>query len=170
MAGIADFLRKTFGKKPSNEPKVDYFEYDTEALKKLLERINQQGDLQDQAVPRPLVKLEEFFEGNRDYRSFGFNLNPPPSPQALFDLFRSIREKPEVHDVRVMVNGQEEPDSWPWSDTVWLITSAKPEEVKNWLDGPFQADDLISGFDQESRKVEHYQIPQGMNAIGVWWD
>lgn len=165
-----DFIRKILGKSRSKESKVDYFRYDPEALKKLLERINQQGDLQDQEIPRPLVTLEEFFEGNHDSGSIGCNLNPPPPPQAFYDLFRSIREKAEVNDVRVMIIGQDEPGSWPFSDTIWLITSAMPDEVKNWLGDQFQADDLILGFEQDCRKLERYHIPQGMRAIGVWWD
>jgi hypothetical protein len=152
------------------KPAVDYFAFDPEALKQLVERINQNGDLRDQEIPRPLVTLEDFFEGNNDSGSIGYNLNPPPSPQEFYDLFRSIREKSEVYDVRVMVNGQEEPNSWPWSDTIWLVTSAKPDRVKDWLGEHFQADDLVIGFELDNRKLEEYQLPEGMNAIGVWWD
>ncbi len=149
---------------------TDYFGHDPEALRRLLQRAGQLGDLQDQDAPRPLVTLEEFFEGNHDFASIGFNLDPPPSPQAIYRLFRSIRDKTDVQDVRVMVMGQEEPDGWPWSDTVWLITSATPDEVRGWLGDQFRADDLILGFEQASRKMEPYQLPPGMNAIGVWWD
>ncbi len=149
---------------------TDYFGHDPEALRRLSERIHQQGDLKDQEIPRPLVTLEEFFEGNHDFASIGFNLDPPASPQATYRLFRSIRDKAHVQDVRVMVMGQEEPDSWPWSDTVWIITSATPYEVRDWLGEQFRADSLILGFARDSRKVEPYQLPQGMSAIGVWWD
>jgi len=173
MPKILDFLRKIFGEKKRSLPKseIDYSAHDPEALQRLLERINRQGDLRDWAIPRPLVTLEEFFEGNSDYSSIGYNLIPPPSPQEFYDLFRSIREKSEVFDVRVQVNGQEESESWPWSDTIWIITSAEAEEVEHWLGERFQADaPLTIGFEQDCRKLEKYQLPEGMNAIGVWWD
>ncbi len=152
------------------DSKLGYFGHDLKALNRLLERINQQGDLRNLQTPRPLVTLEEFFEGNYDHASIGFNLEAELPPQAFYALFRSIRQKPEVRDVRVMIIGQEEPESWPWSDTVWLVTSASPDEVSGWLGKKFRADELILGFEHDSRKIEPYQIPQGMNAIGVWWD
>jgi len=47
-----------------------------EAHKRLLERINRNGDINYDIVPRPLVTLEEFFEGNKDYGSIGYNFYP----------------------------------------------------------------------------------------------
>ena len=172
MAAIRDYILKIISKPKreltKNEP--NYFEHDPEALQRLLKRINRQGDLRDQANPSPLVTLEEFFVGNSDFGSIGYNFNPPLPPQEFFGFFRSIREKPEVFDVRVQVNGQEEPDRWPWSDTIWIITSAKADEVGRWMGEHFRADALLIGFEQDCRKLEEYRFPEGMNAIGVWWD
>ncbi len=150
--------------------KPDYFAHDPESLQRLLERINRQGDLQDWNIPRPLVTLEDFFQGNADYGSIGYNLDPEPSPQEFYDFFRSIREKVEVYDVRVQVNGQEESERWPWSDTIWIITSANTSDVERWLGERFKADSLSIGFEQDCRILEQYQLPEGMSAIGVWWD
>ncbi len=54
-------------------------------------------------------------------------------------------------------------------DTVWVITGASVEEVKGWLGERFRADDIIVGF-SEDYPIESYDVPDGMQAIGVWWD
>jgi hypothetical protein len=143
---------------------------DKTALDKLLRRVNQLGNINDENTPRPLVTLEEFFIGNSDYGSIGYNWGPDqPSPQEFYELFQDIREKPGVHDVLVLVNDQVEPGDWPSTDTVWIITSAGVDDIKDWLGRRFFADDLLIGF-PEAMKIEEAQIPVDMNAIGVWWD
>lgn len=136
----------------------------------LLARINLHGDINNPTTPRPLVTLEEFFEGNDSYASIGYNFYPDqPAPSEFYSLFLEIRSKPMVSDVRVQVNDLEEPTDWPSTDTVWIITSANPNEVKSWLGDRFQPDDLFIGF-PEFYNFEPYDIPQGQQAIGVWWD
>jgi hypothetical protein len=141
-----------------------------EARERLLERVNRDGDINDVSTPSPLVTLEEFFEGNNDYGSIGYNFFPDqPSPAEFFELFRTIRDKAEVADVRVEVKDLEDPEGWPSTDTVWVITGASVDEVKRWLGERFQADDIIVGF-PEDYAIESYNLHDGMRALGVWWD
>ena len=42
-------------------------------------------------------------------------------------------------------------------------------EVEEWLGERFRADDIIVGFGEEY-PIESYDVPDGMGAIGVWWD
>ncbi len=140
------------------------------ALENLLKKVNQHGNINDQNTPKPLISLEEFFIGNNDHASIGYNFYPnQPSPKAFYDLFRRIRRKPGVHDVIVQVNDQIESTDWPSTDTVWIITSASVDDVKRWLGRKFQADDLLVGF-PTTPIIEDYPIPLGMKALGVWWD
>ncbi len=143
-----------------------------EARQRLLARINRNGDINDPKVPRPLVTLEEFFEGNSDYGSIGYNFYPDqPAPSDFYHLFKAIRAKPEVTDVRVEVKDLEDPEGWPATDTVWIITSASVNDIKKWLGRSFRADDILIGFPEASYyKIERYEVPKGMQAIGVWWD
>jgi hypothetical protein len=168
MGGIRDILRKLFGKpaRSAAQAKNKPFNNDSAARQRLLDRF----DPQDPDLPRPLVTLEEFFEGNFDEGSIGYNLTPPPSTREIYAFFRTIREKPEVLDIRIEIEPPEEPGAWPWSDTLWIITSANADEVKQWLGEPYHADELLTGFEREIRKLEKYPLPEGMNAIGVWWD
>ena len=136
----------------------------------LIERISRLGDVNDPETPSPLVTLEEFFAGNDDLGSIGCNFYPDqPAPCEFYELFRSIRTKPGVTDVRVEVSEHDDPDEWPFSDTVWIVTSESPEAVAAWLGERFAADEIFVGF-QSDRPRESILIPDGMNAIGVWWD
>ena len=142
---------------------------DSAAREKLLRRINRNGDFNDPAVPRPLVTLEEFFEGNNDFGSIGYNFADQPSPAEFYELFKGIRDKPEVADVLVEVKDLEDPDGWPATDTIWIITGAPTDDVNRWLGHRFRADELIQGFPTHY-PVEKYDLPAGMQALGVWWD
>ncbi len=140
------------------------------ARKILVARINQGGDINNPDTPRPLVSLEEFFEGNEDYGSIGYNFYPDqPSPAEFYEIFKTIRRKPEVYDVRVEIMDLEDPQGWPSTDTVWIITSVKPDTLSMWLGSRFQADEILKGF-QSEYAIEPYDIPKDNQALGVWWD
>ncbi len=136
----------------------------------LLTQLNRNGNINNPTTPKPLVTLEEFFDGNDDYGSIGYNFYPDqPSPAEFFDFFKQIRDRPEVFDVRVQLSQHEVLDEWPSTDTIWIITRSAPEEVASWLGDRFQADDMIIGW-PKTWEVELYFVPIGMQPIGVWWD
>ena len=133
-------------------------------------RINRNGDVNDPNVPRPIVTLEEFFEGNDDYGSIGYNFYPDqPAPQEFYAMFRQIRDKPEVADVLVEVSQHEMSSEWPSTDTVWVLTSASPDDVASWLGERFRADELWDGW-TDPLKREPVDVPAGYRPIGIWWD
>jgi hypothetical protein len=108
----------------------DHWAVGMPGLESLKLRINRNGDVNDLNVPRPIVTLEEFFEGNEDFGSIGYNFYPDqPAPPEFYELFQRIRERPDVANVLVEVSMQEMPDEWPSTDTVWILTS------KTWRHG-----------------------------------
>ena len=140
------------------------------SLDRLVARINRGSNINEPGTPRPLVTLEEFFADNTDYGSIGYNFYPDqPAPAEFYELFKQIRARPEVSDVRVQVSQHEVPEEWPSSDTVWIITRASPEDVASWIGERFRADEIIVGW-PDAWPVESYTIPPGMQALGVWWD
>jgi hypothetical protein len=142
----------------------------SDSRKTLLDHIARLGDVNSPATPHPLVTLEEFFEGNNDFGSIGYNFHPDqPSPQEFYQLFKKIRSNPNVADVRVQVTQHDDPEAWPVTDTVWIITSESRESVARWLGKRFAADEILDGF-QPNRRYESLLIPEGMKAVGVWWD
>lgn len=137
---------------------------------KLLAHIARFGDINDPDGVRPLVALEEFFQGNDDLGSIGYNFYPDqPTPSEFFSLFRGIRARDDVADVRVEIAAHDDPEAWPTSETVWIISSATPADVASWLGERFAADELHDGFPSD-QAYEPLTIPEGMRAIGVWWD
>lgn len=95
----------------------------------------------------------------------------PPTSRPLPISTRCLRvfSRAEVEDVLVEVTQHDNPGEWPVSDTVWIITSASPENVRTWLGKRFQPDELLDGWTGQIRR-EHYDVPEGMRPIGVWWD
>jgi hypothetical protein len=86
-------------------------------LARITERISRNGDVNKLDTPRPLVTLEEFFEGNDFDGSIGCNLNPTPTAAEFYALLRAIAARPDVADVRVQITMFDVPE-WPFSDTV----------------------------------------------------
>jgi hypothetical protein len=69
-------------------------------------------------TPEPLVTLEEFFDGNESAGSICCNLTPTPEPAEVYEVLKGIRSRSDVADVRVQITMFDDPDDWPFSDTV----------------------------------------------------
>jgi hypothetical protein len=132
---------------------------------RLLARI---GDINDFSRPRPLVTLEEYFEGNNE-ASIGYNLPDPPQPDEFYKLLSHIRRRQGVSDIRVEVLQIEDPDSWPLSNTIWIITTASPHEVRSWFPQRLAPSEVINGFEASVSPVEKYSVPEGMRAVGLFY-
>jgi hypothetical protein len=136
----------------------------------LVERISRNGDVNDPTTPRPLVTLEEFFDGNDDMGSIGYNFGArQPAPSEFYSFFKRIRARRDVADVRVEISQHDDPEAWPVTDTIWIVTSASDSDVSAWLGDRFAADDLLNGLPPD-RKFDALSIPAKMRAVGVWWD
>jgi hypothetical protein len=137
-------------------------------LERITERVNRHGDVNRSVTPRPLLTLEEFFEGNDRAGSICCNLSPMPAPADVYAILRRLRERADVADVRVQVTQFDDPQ-WPFSDTVWIITTATPQEVKSWFDKSIAPDRTWSGW-RKDMIVEPLDMPAGMQPVACWWD
>jgi hypothetical protein len=137
-------------------------------LERITERVNRNGDVNDVATPRPLLMLEEFFEGNTLTGSICCNCIPTPEPHEMFELLKQIRSRPDVGDVRVEVSMFDEPE-WLFSETVWVVTSARAAEVKLWFEKSIRPDETWKGW-KTGWMVESIFIPADMHPVGCWWD
>ena len=136
-------------------------------LERVTERVNQLGDPEDAGTPRPLLTIDEFFEGNTVVGSIGCNLDSEPSPEAFYSLFRAIAGRSDVADIRVQITAFDDPD-WPFSDTVYIMTSATAEEVASWFPEELKPDETWEGFVDQA--YEPYSVPNGAQAVACWWD
>ena len=141
---------------------------DENARQRLLARI---GEINDFSRPRPLLMVEEFFEGNADPASIGYNLGGGgPGPRVFYDVLRRIRERADVADVLVEVKDLEEPDGWPSTDTVYVITGASAAEVRSWLPPHLAPDTCRDHAALGPPATEAYEVPPGHQVVALWWD
>jgi hypothetical protein len=136
-------------------------------LDRVIERVNRLGHPDEPDTPRPLLTVDEFFEGNAEVGSIGCNLEGAPAPDEFYSLFRAIAQRPDVKDIRVQITAFDVPE-WPFSDTVYIMTSATPEEVATWFPEHLRPDETWAGF--VDQPYEPYQVPSGTQPIACWWD
>lgn len=98
----------------------------------------------------------------------GCNLVPTPTPAQLRDVLEAVFRRPEVADVRVQITMFDDPD-WPFSDTVWVMTSASTDTVRAWFPEELAPDDVWEGW-QEGSSYEAYDVPEGTRPVACWWD
>ena len=136
----------------------------------LIEKLKRTG-LPGTVGPLPVVSLEDFFIGNEDYGSIGCNLPEHPGPQFFFEKLREIRARADVQDVLVEIQEVEEDDEsmWPFSDRVYILSSAAREEVADWV-ASLMPDEIEEGaaYGEPPASAPHLQA--GMKVYGVWWD
>jgi hypothetical protein len=137
----------------------------------LITKIKQQNlPLPSGNQPHPIVSIEDFFIGNDDVGSIGCNLLDHPGVEVFYEAFASIREKPSVQEVFVEINEIDEASEgvWPFSDRVYVLTSASREEVANWV-SELEPDEIEEGY-AYGPPPSAIQLEPGMRVYGIWWD
>lgn len=137
-----------------------------EALERITDRIARARDSRGRALI-PLLTISEFFDGNTVVGSIGANLFPVPQPEEVREALEAIAARAEVAEVRVQISGSEA--AWPFSDMIWVITSAAMEEVKGWFPEVIRPDEVRTGW-MTGKEYEPVEVPQGMKPIGCFWD
>ena len=134
-------------------------------LKRITERVSRHGDVNDQATIRSLLTLAEFFDGNNSIGSIGCNLIPTPEPAEFAALLGRLAARPDVVEIRMF----DDPEGWSFSDTVWITTLARPDEVADWFDAWLRPDACSRGRTPDVR-FEACPVPPGMHPVACWWD
>ena len=140
-----------------------------DARRELIEKIEAQG-LPSGGGPLPIVSLEDFFLGNSDYASIGCNLSNSPGPQAFFKKLRAIRSHDSVQDIFVEVNEvvKDDPETWPFSDRIYVLSSSTVDQVRSWL-APLEPDDVSEGWANGEPLIAPSLRP-GVKVYAAWWD
>lgn len=120
--------------------------------------------------PLPVVSLEEFFDGNDDYGSIGCNLleNEHPGPDGFYAVLKAIRDRPAVQDILVEVYEVED-NQWPFSERVYILTSAAQSDVSQWL-ASLHPDDVNEGFEWSRPASTFPSLAPGIKVYTAWWD
>ena len=120
----------------------------------------------------PLVTAAEFFDGNADDGSIAANLIEHPGVARFAELAAVISARPDVQAVLVGITDlmTEDESSWPYSDTLYVITSAPPAAVREWL-AELQPDEVEAGFTGNGEAVRGAPVlAPNMAPVRVWWD
>jgi hypothetical protein len=118
--------------------------------------------------PGPTVSIGDFFEGNDDLGSIGCNLMSHPGVDAFYKSFAAIRSRSDVQDVRVEIEDLVDEHSWPFADTVFVLTSMTKENMRD-LVAALKPDD-VGPFPSDSISTDLPPLKAGMRVLGVWWD
>ena len=119
------------------------------------------------------VTLEQFFDGNDCEWCIAPNRDEAMPLETVRRVLFDLRERPEVHDVRVeldVLEFQSYPDDeWPYASGVAVITTLTPEEVDAMT---VDAETEPSGGPAASVDwlVDAPSVPDGHHYVGVWWD
>ena len=119
------------------------------------------------------VTLEQFFEGNDCEWCIAPNRDEAMPLETVRRVLFELRERPEVHDVRVELDVLEfqtyPDDEWPYASGVAVITTLMPEEVDAMT---VDAETEPSGGPAASVDwlVDAPAVPDGHHYVGVWWD
>jgi hypothetical protein len=135
---------------------------------RLIEKICEIG-LDENSETIPVVSLEDFFDGNDDMGSIGCNLLDHPGVEYFYRVLSEIDSNPKVSRVLVGILEVEESDEtmWPFSDAIYIVTSATTSEVTRWV-AALEADDVYecSADDVLPRPL----VNSDERVIRVWWD
>jgi hypothetical protein len=135
----------------------------------LVEHVRARGGVAQQVA----VTLEQFFDGNDCEWCIAVNRDEDLPLESVRDVLLSLRDHPDVHDVRVELDRLEfqtyPDDEWPYASGVAVITTLSPEEVDMLTidavtdpsGGPSPSPDWL---------VDGPTVPDGYHYVGVWWD
>jgi hypothetical protein len=121
--------------------------------------------------PFPVVSLEDFFNGNNDLGSIGCNLEKHPGLAKFYSILHTIIERPEVQTVLVTIYEVVEEDTsmWPFSERVYVLTSATPEQLRNWA-SELQPDEVLDEGFVGGASPAAPPLKDGMKVLSLWWD
>lgn len=115
-----------------------------------------------------VVTLDDFFKGNSDPGSIGPNIYPnQPSPKEFYNRLNDLKGSDHVVDILVRISDIEDSD-WPYTDTVYIITSLTKEDLTRELK-ELHPDEIYDDW-MYGKPVNAPTVKEGMKVYSVWWD
>ena len=133
--------------------------------RELLEAIRAQPA--ESTQPPPVVAADLFFDGNDDWGSIGCNLLHHPGVQRFRELLTGLAKSSLVQAVLVEISDMDE-GAWPFSERVYVITSADPRDVETWV-ADLQPDEVSRGWAFGTPPAAPEFAP-GHYVVALWWD
>jgi hypothetical protein len=121
--------------------------------------------------PRFVLPASAFFDADMDVGSLAPNLvgvEGAPPPEIFEQVFTEIASEPSVSGVFVSVLSDSEPDSWPSSDMVYVVTAAPLARVKSWVQR--LEPDEVREVGELLEIANPFSVPAGQRVYSIWWD
>lgn len=83
-------------------------------------------------------------------------------------MLRVIRDQPEVANILVEVKDFEDPDGWPSTDTIWIVSSSHRHELEAFVPERYRPDDWITY--PPRHPIDALRVSIGTKATGMWYD
>jgi hypothetical protein len=71
-------------------------------------------------------------------------------------------------DVRIDITSWDDPEEWPFSERVWVITSLPKQDIQQHFGKRLHGDTMRVGWSDDA--IEGVEVPIRMRPLGVWWD
>jgi len=134
---------------------------DIEKRNALVERLGSEPEPQ-------LVPIDEFFDGNDDSGSIGCNLLQHPGMETFRATFARLKGRADVIAIYAQI-AEVDPgeDSWPFSDTVFVVGRLTPEDLATEL-AALEPDEIgtAKDFGVPEALLQKYRKPM----LAAWWD
>jgi len=148
---------------------------------------------------KPVVSLEEFFEGDEDYGSIGCNLDMPhedpppddrgwlrrilrpqsvrpaptaphPGPQGFYKALRAVRGQADVQDVLVEIDDLDEVNGTSWPfSEVVYVLTKAPLLDVQSWVATLFPDEIREGYFGDKPSLAPDLLP-GYRVYAAWWD
>ncbi len=120
-----------------------------------------------------LLPWEQYFDGyEEDHCNICANTRTSPSTSRVRDCLQRLAARPDVSGVFVRFyeyeDALEDETCWIGSDSVYLVTTATVDTVRQWF-ADFEVSDVWEEPDRASF-TNLSKIPEGNRLIAVWWD
>ena len=124
------------------------------------------GNVNEKSV---VIDLNTFFDGNDDSGSIWCNLSIAPEPKDVLEKLEEVRKRDDVDDIKILVTQYDGGDEeWPFSDTIYFITSADENELIAFLGQDYQPDEVW--IENQAAELHSINLPSGMKLVAAWWD
>jgi hypothetical protein len=139
------------------------------SLAQLLEKVRDQT--LTSRHDRPVVSIEDFFTGNEDQASIGRDLEKHPGIDVFRDRLLALRARKDVQAVLIAITEDMGNDKWPFTDTVYVLTSATEDEIFAFVVD--LSPDAVEEHDPDTLPFALARLPMPeawYRVLTIWWD